>query len=340
MRRPKQVRAGLTALALAIAAMLPDAALAWGATGHRIVTLAALGALPPELPAFLRDRAVAADIAELSREPDRWRGSGRIHDNDRDGAHFLDLQADGTIAGGPTLADLPPTRAAYAAALRAVNTDEAAAGYLPYAIIDAWQQLTKDLAYWRAVKAAEAHAEDPARKAWLAADRVRRETLTTRDLAVLAHYVADASMPLHVTDRHAGWTGENPRGFATSHVHAPIEGAFVRASLSAPMVSGRLMAARDCSCWIGTRTKAFLQASAALVLPLYELEKAGGFRPGDPRGVDFLAGRLSAGASELRDMIGMAWNAGGGATVGYPVLSVADIEAGKVDPYDSLYGLD
>jgi hypothetical protein len=340
MKRPDALRRGLISAA-AVAAMLPPAsAWAWGATGHRIVTRVAVAALPADLPAFLRAPGAAAELAELSREPDRWRGSGRVHDNDRDAAHFLDLDADGRIAGGPSLSDLPPTRAAYAAALRTAGADEPGAGYLPYAIIDAWQQLAKDLAYWRAVTAAEAHAADPQRRTWFAADRARRETLAMRDLAVLAHYVGDGGMPLHVSAKHDGWTGDNPRGFTTSRIHAAIEGAFVRANITAPAVALDIAPYRDCGCWIDARTRAYLASTAAFVVPLYELEQAGGFKGADARGTEFLTRRLAAGASELRDMIAMAWNASARASVGYPALSVADIESGKADPYDSLYGLD
>ena len=327
-------------LAAGAVALSGGPAWAWGATGHRLIGQAAMAALPVELPAFLRTPQASAEVIELSREPDRWRDSGRVHDSDRDGAHFLDLGADGRIAGGPTLAALPPTRAAYAAALRAAGADEIAEGYLPYAIVDGFQQLAKDFAYWRALKAAEARQADPEKRAWLQADRLRREGLLVRDLAVLAHYVGDASQPLHVTASHDGWRGPNPQGFTTWRIHAPIEGAFVRANLTAPMVQARLSPYRACACVIEARTAAYLAATASQVEPLYALEKIGGFRGADARGVEFTAVRLAAGASELRDMILDAWRAGGTMSVGYPVVSVAAIEAGEVDPYDSLYGLD
>ncbi len=53
--------------------------------------------------------------------------------------------------GGPkfTLETLPPTRADYEKALAAVGHDSWNAGYLPYSIIDGYQQLVKDFTYWR-----------------------------------------------------------------------------------------------------------------------------------------------------------------------------------------------
>ena len=51
--------------------LAPGQALAWGATGHRIVGVLGVEALPDEVPAFLRNPAVATEIGELAREPDR-----------------------------------------------------------------------------------------------------------------------------------------------------------------------------------------------------------------------------------------------------------------------------
>ena len=70
------------------------------------------------------------------------------------------------------------------------------------------------------------------------------------------------------------------------------------------------------------------------------MEKAGGIRNGDPRGVALATDRLAVGASELRDLVVASWRVSATATVGWPVLKVEDVLAGKVDPYDSLYGKD
>jgi hypothetical protein len=48
-------------------------------------------------------------------------------------------------------------------------------------------------------------------------------------------------------------------------------------------------------------------ATLAQVGPLYALEKEGGFRKGEPRGVVFATTRLAAGAAAVRDMIVDAW---------------------------------
>ena len=328
-------------LAALLLAALPTQAHAWGATGHRIVGELGMEALPEELPAFLRTPQAVADVAELAREPDRWKGAGKLHDSDRDPAHFIDVDDAGLIMGGPPLAALPETRADYESALRAVGSDAWQAGYLYYALVDGWQQLMKDFATWRAVAAAEARTDDPARRAWYAADRARREALIVRDIGVFAHYVGDASQPLHVSVHFNGWGDyPNPHGFTVAAIHNDTEGAFVKANVGADAVRARMAPRADCPCAMETRTVRYLQATAATVQPFYALEKQGGFTGADPRGAEFAAGRLAAGAAELRDLLVHAWRASGRATFGWPPLSVADVESGAVDPYDSLYGTD
>src|SRR5688572_33068289 len=111
--------AALAALAVAV----PTSLLAWGGTGHRIVGQLAMRALPAELPAFLRTPQAARDVGELSREPDRSKGSGRLHDQDRDPGHFIDLDDDGKLLGGPPMLPLAATRAEFETQLRAANLD-------------------------------------------------------------------------------------------------------------------------------------------------------------------------------------------------------------------------
>ena len=66
----------------------------------------------------------------------------------------------------------------------------------------------------------------------------------------------------------------------------------------------------------------------------------GGLAPGDPRGVAFAVERLAVGASELRDVVVEAWRASANRTIGWKPVAVADVLAGKVDPYPALYGVD
>ena len=315
--------------------------LAWGATGHRLIGREAVQALPDDLPAFLRTTAVVDTVGELAREPDRWKGAGVAHDSDRDPAHFLDLGDDGTIFGSPSINALPPTREAYDTALRAVGSDNWKAGYLPYSIIDGFQQLAKDFAYWRVDTAAAASVRDPAHRSWFRADRKEREALILRDLGALAHYVGDGSQPLHVSIHFNGWGPyPNPHGYTQDRVHAPFEGEFVRNFVDPVDVRAAMAPYPDCRCDIAHWTAAYLVATNAQVTPFYEMQKAGGLVVGDARGKAFATARLAAGASALRDVIVDAWRASATGRVGWPEVAVADVVAGKVDPYDSLFGAD
>lgn len=330
----------VAALAI-LAALVPANALAWGASGHRMVGEIAVRALPRELPAFLRTPASALAVGELSREPDRSRDAGEIHDSDRDPGHFLDVSDDGTVLGGPRLDALPNTRAAYEAALRAAGTDSWKAGYLPYTIVDRWQQLRKDFAYWRVLSAAERNPAWTRNRAWFAADRARREAQILEHIGELSHFVGDGAQPLHVTVHYNGWGDfPNPQDFTLQKVHGPFEGALVRATVRPQAVAARLTPLRLCECSIERRTAAYLEATSRLLVPFYELEKAGGLTPGDPRGPAFARDQLARGASELRDQIIEAWRASATQPVGWKPVLPADVVAGRVDPFPSLYGTD
>jgi hypothetical protein len=325
---------------VALTGLAPSAAFAWGPTGHRIVGELAVRALPAEMPAFLRTPEAATEIAEIANEPDRWRGSGPAHDGERDPGHFVNVADDLTVRGGPSLKALPPTRKDYDTALRAAGTTQYDAGWLPYAIVDGWQQLRTDLAYWRVDVAGEKFARtDPAR-AWFAADRRLREILTIRDLGVFAHYVGDASQPMHVSVHYDGWgDGPNPEGFATAKgLHWRFEGIFVGANIAEADVAPLLAPYRDCGCAIEARMAAYLAASQTFVAPLYRLDKAHAFEGHNAGGKAFAAARLAAGASELRDMAADAWRASADASIGFGHLSVKAVEAGTVDALKPMRG--
>jgi hypothetical protein len=98
----------------------------------------------------------------------------------------------------------------------------------------------------------------------------------------------------------------------------------------------------DCSpCHIDDMAGAYLVHEAQFMQPLYQLEKDGGFKDGDPRGVAFMTARIAEGAAELRDLVVDAWDASGQITVGYPGMTASAVEAGKAgDAYDLLFGTD
>ena len=311
--------------------LAPGPALGWGATGHEFASGVGAEILPDEIPAFVRQPEVVAEIAVLGRELDRSKGSGDPHDKERDAGHFVSLD-DARRAGGVLALDrLPPTREAYDTILRTRNLTQYSAGYLPYSIVDGWQQLVKDFAYWRAASVGARTAADPAERAWFDTDRQRREKLVIRDLGVWSHYVGDASQPMHVSIHFDGWGPfDNPRGFSTKRgLHAQFEGAFVKTNVKREAVKEAVAPYRACTCSIWDRMRHLILASQAEVVPLYALEQKGAFTDGNTAGIAFATARLAQSASVLRDMVVDAWRASEDMGVGYPAIAVRDIEAGR-----------
>jgi hypothetical protein len=317
-----------------------SAALAWGATGHRMIGEAAILSLPADMPAFLHATGVAEAVGEIAREPDRARGAGEPHDHDLDPGHFVDVDDQGKVLGGPALAALPADRAAYDTALRAVGADQYRAGYLPYTIEDGFEQLVKDFAYWR-VETAALKTAAPADRGWIAADRATRELLVIRDIGYWAHFVGDASQPLHVSVHYNGWGAyPNPNGYSQDKLHTPFEGPYVQQHLTLASVQAAMPPPASCAP-IAACTAAYLGRTASYVQPLYALWGAGEFARATPRATAFATERVAAGAGALRDMIVAAWAASGDATVGYkPDITVKAAEAGAPVPLAALYGDD
>jgi hypothetical protein len=333
-------RSRYAAVAAAIV-LAPTAAFGWGATGHRIIGEAAMRALPADLPAFLHAPQAAIDVGEFSREPDRIKGAGKTFDSDLDPGHFLDLEDNGKVLGGPTLAALPATRAEYEAQLKAAGADSWKAGFLPYSVLETYQAVARDLAMWRVLSYAAANPAWAAHKAWFTAEVKRREALTLRDIGAMSHFVGDGSQPLHVSVHFNGWGDyPNPEGYTTQRIHSPFESDLVRNFVKPEAVAAEMTPVRLCQCAIDQRMRTYLTATGTLAVPLYQMEKAGGLAKGDPRGAAFATKQLAIGASEIRDMIAEAWTASLNDKVGWRPVPVADVLSGKTDPYPALYGVD
>jgi len=163
-------------LTLSVAGVLLTAsAQAWGPDGHRMISTLAVQALPDEVPAFLRTPEAAEEAGYLGPEPDRERGGGKSFDDEHSPGHFVDVDDDLTIHGGPKLDALPDSREAYDYELNKKKTNQYRMGYLPYSIEQGFELLAKDFAYWRVDAWGEKNAKTEAERAWYARDRVMRE---------------------------------------------------------------------------------------------------------------------------------------------------------------------
>lgn len=324
-------------LCTAAAVVMASGAYAWGPDGHRMIATIGVQSLPDEVPAFLRTPAAAKEAGYLGPEPDRERGAGKSFDEERSPAHFIDVNDDLTINGALSLKELPQSRAAYDEALNKTGTDQYKMGYLPYAIIQGYELVSKDFAYWRAAAYGEKTAKTKADRAKFASIRKLREQIALHDLGIWSHFVADGSMPMHASVHYNGWGKyPNPEGFTDAKVHSPFESGYVHGHITEKDVVKLLPAYRDCQCDITKRTAEYLVADQAEVVPTYRLEKQVGFSKPSPEADAFVTKRIAVGAAEFRDMIVDAWRHAADLGVGYPEKKVSDIEAGKIDPAEAL----
>ena len=318
---------------------LPQSAFAWGGTGHRYIGELAARGFPKEIPAFLKTPEAVRQIGLMAQEPDTSRNAGQPHDADIDPSHFLHVSDDGTILGGPRLDALPATREDFDTVLRKAGTDQYQTGFLPYEIMDGYQQLVKDFALLRAEFAAQKFAGkfryERTVRGHIADVLAERKALTLRDLGVWAHYVGDASMPMHLSVHFLGWgDGPNPDGFVAAPIlHGKFETNFVDAHVSEADVAAKMRPLHDCGCAVAELTRGYLLESWRLVVPVFQLEKQGAYDAATPEARAFVAERIAVGAGMLRDMVAMAWRESGTLMLdGSKKTTVADFEAGKADP--------
>ena len=329
----------------AVFAASSASALAWGGKGHHIVNHVAALSLPSSVPAFMRTAAAIDEIGNLGIELDLLNGAGTAWDASNDPGHYVDVGDDNTIFGLP-LTHLPATQEAYNAALQARGTDQYKAGYLPYSILEGWQQLRMDFAYWRVDAYESAHAATAGIRAKAADHRRLDEALVLRDAGVWGHFVADASQPLHISVHFNGWGKyPNPHGYTNStHVHDLFESVAVDRYISESQVTKRIKATnipQTAHLVSGTQAMSaiarYLAGSNATVSQLYGIDKAGGFTHGTPQARTFIAGRLAYGAQELRDLIVWAWQDSLNQTIGDDIPQhVRDIVSGAT-PYKGTY---
>jgi hypothetical protein len=300
MPRLPQYRPRARALLIAFAVaslLLPPSLFAWGVKGHRLIGTAAAVALPADMPAFFR--AATDQLAYLNPEPDRWKARAeRDQDPALDGAfnadHFLDTELAPPAVLAAALA--APHRYAYIDTLRAAGVDAVQLGFVPFAMLELTQRLRQAFRMWRT-------APDSATRAWI-------EARIINDAGILGHYVADASNPAHTTVHYNGWTGPNPKGYATDRgFHGRFEGAYIQAHLELDDVQPRVSREARVLRELRAEIIAYIARGNAEVERLYQLDKA------DPWGIDtrsavnkaFAADRLAAGATMLRDLWWTAW---------------------------------
>lgn len=324
--------------ALCLVTFVPQSAFGWGYKGHELISRLAAQSFPRDMPAFVRTPAAVDEIATLGPEEDRLKGSGESWDDDNDPGHYLDVGDDDTV-DGVALNALPASMKAFDAALAPAHATPWSVGYLPYSILDGFEQLRDDFALWRVYDYGATHAATPPLRAEFARALALREALTLRDIGVWSHFVGDGSQPLHVTDHFNGWGDyPNPHGYTRAPIHSLFESDFVnrfvtlqdvRAQLPAESIAAPTTVLSQSE--LASMVESYLAGTAAAVEPLYAIAgpTGAGFRASSSTAIAFTAKQLARGAAELRDLSDLAWRDSLYASIGYPERSVQDILSGK-----------
>lgn len=358
--RSPQFISGLTGMCMLVASCH---AWSWGHTGHVEISRIAVDKLPDEIPAFVRNGLSEAAIGELGPEADESKTTGiitglsssgcilttrTVHDADRDPGHFIDIDDTGVVIGGVVpLMNLPVNRELFDTAQRtgAPVQTQYSGGYLPYQILDGFQQLRKDFAMWRAFKVGFLTSRKLSDREYFLTHLALREQLIIRDLGYWSHFVADASQPMHVSIHFNGWGNfPNPNGFTTAPIHAPFEGSFVRNFIDFRKVAEAVRPYTDRGVTtMEQRVPLYLEETLNQVVPTYQAALQSGndnYMTAKKPEVDIVTRQLAAGAAELRDEIVDAWNQSTNVTVGFPLVSVADILSGKAVVTPTTFGAD
>lgn len=294
MIRFRPVAVGLLAGAAVLA--VPALVYAWGEAGHRMTGEAAALSMPPSTPAFFRN--AWRQLGYINPEPDRWKDRAETAidpalDRGAYPEHFIDMEmvSPSVLAAALRAKD----RFGYLDTLSAAGVKGATMGTLPFAILELAQRLRVDFRNWRA-----------------APDSIRPfvEARIIDDAGLLGHYVADGANPAHTTIQYNGWTGPNPKGYATDRqFHARFESGYVGANVKLADVTAKLDTVARVLPDFRAAIIQYLHDSNAQVEPLYEVDKAHPFdaKLNTPENKAFATDRLAAGARMLRDIWWTAW---------------------------------
>jgi hypothetical protein len=193
----------------------------WGLTGHVVISRAAINALPPEVPGFVRRQIDW--ISARSITPDSYRAASEP---------FIKMEEDPShewhVEQVAFLKAIPRSKTEFIQALydeyrrleksdpaKAALANPTATGILPYTTMEVYERLKVTFRTWRDQR-----------------QNKEATSFTEQDAAFyvgwLSHYVADASQPLHSSIHHDGWRGDNPRNYTRDGaLHWGFENDFV-----------------------------------------------------------------------------------------------------------------
>lgn len=276
---------------LAAFALSPFCLRAWGGDGHRLITRLAVKTLPEDMPGFFP--AALKQLEFLSIEPDEWRDKEERAISE---TLYPGHETDHIFKADVFKADkLPTDRYQYFDQLHQQGRDVRRIGTLPFRSMELFQRAR--VSYRR----------------WLRADDTTKRFLEARiieDCGLMNHYLADGSMPMHVSQNYNGWFEDaNPKDFTRDRTaHGRFESAFVKARITDEIVLPYVRPARVVTNGLG-EIHAHIQRSLSRLEPLYELEKIEPYGADNtrPEHIKLCAECLADGASTVRDFWYSAW---------------------------------
>lgn len=185
-------------LVVALTLGLATAGSAWHLGGHHILTLAAVSALPDDVPAFFREGAPT--IAHMSLDPDMGKHKGTPHVRAAEfPEHFLDRE----LLAADTL---PESRFEYIKVCYEHNVAPEKVGFVPYALGEWTERL------------AVAFGEH---RKWPDNPHIRMKCLIYAGF--VAHYAEDMCQPLHLTKHYNGWVHDDGT-VSQKGIHGKVDG--------------------------------------------------------------------------------------------------------------------
>lgn len=303
-------------IAVAACLLMSTFANAWDSHGHAVVTYLAFEAASDELPAWALSTDTQMRAAYQASEADRWRGTRMVylnHENKQE--HYLDLEL--LEQFGLSAESLPRLRKDYLrtmAIAKVMNPEEMAPydaardvdgsrewpGFLPYAIMEHYTKLRSSFHTVRVLE----EINDPERTPHL--EQARANAIY--HMGMLSHFVGDAAQPLHTTEHHNGWVGENPNGYTTRRgFHSYIDGGVLRThGIDFPMLRdqvGVALVINEDDPWLDAM--AHIQRSFDEMEALYILDRDGELD--QSAGKQFISWRLTDAGRTLGGFYAAAW---------------------------------
>jgi hypothetical protein len=299
---------------------------AWGFRGHTVANLAAVESIPADGPAFLK--AYKAYIGHLGPVPDTWRSHTepylRISEDPNHGWYTESFDF---------IKEIPRSRTeftlrVYDEYVRVSKTDPERArllnirytGLQAYSMMEGYERVKAGMRLYRLATSKDGTyrfqnignmyaAISPLYK-----DPGQVTAILANDVAFymgwLGHYIADAAQPLHDSQHHDGWNGDNPRGYTRDpDIHGRFESAYVDliAAAEADILPYVNKDARHLEDPWSAILDHMMEARRS-VEEVYRLDLRGAFKdPKDAEAKKLVYTRLASGAGFLRDLVYTAW---------------------------------